>query len=221
LERVKAESKSLENRWDPLCRILKDSLKGMPKEMANFIKARHLIGSTYCLNALFYLRLRARHESVEGHPVMGRLVQCHKLLEELQPVQDILEQKFDAILEAERSETLDRLELAIETSKRAKPIVTFEQAVEARKVATAEKDEEEAEPIKRQVSAEMEKNKGLTQSKGKKRRNPRVANKEKYIKALKRRRASGVKEWQPPVNAYGGEMSGIRAGIRRSIKLKS
>jgi U3 small nucleolar RNA-associated protein 3 len=65
----------------------------------------------------------------------------------------------------------------------------------------------------------MEKNKGLTPKRKKEQRNPRVKNREKYRKANVRRRGQ-VREVRTEMHRYGGELSGIRIGVKRSIKLK-
>lgn len=81
-------------------------------------------------------------------------------------------------------------------------------------------EEEEAEgDEKRAITYEMAKNKGLTPHRKKEYRNPRVKHRMKYRKA-KIRRKGQVREARFEMSRYGGEISGIRAGIKKSIKLK-
>ncbi|XP_060605929.1 something about silencing protein 10-like isoform X2 [Ruditapes philippinarum] len=72
---------------------------------------------------------------------------------------------------------------------------------------------------KRGISYQIEKNKGLTAHKKKELRNPRVKHRMKYRKA-KIRRKGQYREPRTEMHKYGGEISGIRAGIKRSVKLK-
>lgn len=80
-------------------------------------------------------------------------------------------------------------------------------------------DEELDEDSKRAISYQIEKNKGLTAHKKKELRNPRVKHRMKYRKA-KIRRKGQFREPRTEVQRYGGEISGIRAGVKRGVKLK-
>jgi len=71
---------------------------------------------------------------------------------------------------------------------------------------------------KRKATKEMEKNRGLTPHKRKDLKNPRVRLKEKYRKA-KIRRKGAVREQRFEAGNYGGEASGIRAGLKKGIKI--
>ncbi|XP_069127326.1 something about silencing protein 10-like [Argopecten irradians] len=78
---------------------------------------------------------------------------------------------------------------------------------------------EEDEEGKRAITYQIAKNKGLTPKRKKEQRNPRVKNKLKFRKAKIRRRGQ-VREARTEMSRYGGEVSGIRAGIKRGIKMK-
>lgn len=81
-------------------------------------------------------------------------------------------------------------------------------------------DEEELDPdAKRGITYQMAKNKGLTPKRKKIDRNPRVKHREKFRRA-KIRRKGQVREVRREESRYSGEMSGIRAGVKKSIKLK-
>ncbi|KAB5537012.1 hypothetical protein PHYPO_G00113920 [Pangasianodon hypophthalmus] len=85
-----------------------------------------------------------------------------------------------------------------------------------------EEAEEEAEmngETKRGITYQMAKNKGLTPKRKKIDRNPRVKHREKFRRA-KIRRKGQVLEVRREETRYSGELSGIRAGIKKSIKLK-
>ncbi|XP_074654216.1 something about silencing protein 10-like [Tubulanus polymorphus] len=79
---------------------------------------------------------------------------------------------------------------------------------------------EEEEIGRRAINKQIEKNKGLTPHRKKEQRNPRVKHRMKFRKA-KIRRKGQVREVRTETTRYGGELSGIRAGIKRSIQIKA
>lgn len=86
--------------------------------------------------------------------------------------------------------------------------------------AMVEAPAEEIDPkAKRAITYQIAKNKGLTPKRRKIDRNPRVKHREKFRRA-KIRRKGQVREVRKEDVRYSGEMSGIRAGVKRSIKLK-
>lgn len=71
---------------------------------------------------------------------------------------------------------------------------------------------------KRGITFEIAKNKGLTPRRKKEQRNPRVKNRNKYRKA-KIRRKGQVREPRTEMSRYAGELFGIKASVKKSIKL--
>ncbi|XP_078281281.1 something about silencing protein 10 isoform X2 [Rhinoraja longicauda] len=71
---------------------------------------------------------------------------------------------------------------------------------------------------KRKISYQMSKNRGLTPRRKKIDRNPRVKHREKFRRANIRRKGQ-VREVRREEHRYSGELSGIRAGVKKSIKL--
>lgn len=72
---------------------------------------------------------------------------------------------------------------------------------------------------KREITYQISKNKGLTPHRKKEQRNPRVKHKLKYRKA-KIRRKGAVRTPRTEISRYGGEPSGIKANVKKSIKIK-
>ncbi|XP_013197408.1 something about silencing protein 10 [Amyelois transitella] len=72
---------------------------------------------------------------------------------------------------------------------------------------------------KRDITYQIAKNKGLTPHRKKDQRNPRVKHKLKYRKA-KIRRKGAVREPRTEITRYAGESSGIKANVKKSVKIK-
>ncbi|CAD7087531.1 unnamed protein product [Hermetia illucens] len=80
--------------------------------------------------------------------------------------------------------------------------------------------EEDDDDERRGITYQIAKNKGLTPHRKKENRNPRVKHRNKFRKALVRRKGA-VRTVRKELTRYGGEMSGIKANVRKGIKFKS
>ncbi|CAG8778033.1 4960_t:CDS:2, partial [Gigaspora rosea] len=84
---------------------------------------------------------------------------------------------------------------------------------------TYEDDNVVPEGAKRQINYQILKNKGLTPHRKKEQRNPRVKHRNKYEKAKKKIK-SIKRVFSQQEGSYGGEKTGIKTGLSRSIKLE-
>ncbi|XP_070153448.1 something about silencing protein 10 [Polyergus mexicanus] len=207
----------------------------------------------YCINISFFLMLKAKGLPVKMHPVIKRLIQYHKLLDQLQSKQgNLLEQVAEILFAVKEGKPLYYLSdgSRIQTSKNIPKQTSLIKNI-ARKETIIEQDKQEQllsdsmeetdldeeksydgkaiddekdnttnkEEGKRAITYQMAKNRGLTPYRKKELRNPRVKHKNKYRKALIRRKGA-IREVRKELTRYDGEISGIKAGAKKSIKLK-
>lgn len=72
---------------------------------------------------------------------------------------------------------------------------------------------------RREITYQMMKNKGLTPHRKKELRNPRVKHRNKFRRALIRRKGA-VRTVRKEIQRYDGEKFGIKAGVKKGIKIK-
>lgn len=105
----------------------------------------------------------------------------------------------------------------LQAAKRAAKAVTY--STSSRKSAVPSLPEETADG-KRYITSQMSKNRGLTRSRNKDKKNPRKNYKLKHQKAVKNRKGQ-VQSIRRPNAPYSGESTGINATISRSIRFRS
>lgn len=221
------------------------------------VKTKYHILLNYCINVSFFLMLKAKSVPVKMHPVTKRLIQYHKLLDQLQSQQENLFKQVEEIVNAvnegkplyhisdgsriQTQKDIPKQSLK-KTTHQKETIIEQDEQKELLSDSMEETDLDEEEPYddkiiddkkdnitnmdstkeeeeKRAITYQMAKNRGLTPYRKKELRNPRVKHKNKYRKALIRRKGA-IKEVKKELTRYAGEISGIKAGVKKSIKLK-
>ncbi|XP_037937814.1 something about silencing protein 10 [Teleopsis dalmanni] len=198
---------------------------------------------TYCYNISFYLSLKAKRVSVRNHPVIKRLVKLKKLITELKDkYENIIRPQLEALLErindGDKFQVLEiKTRTGVEKPKKKTKLSILDQYEEATDEDEDSKDiddedamseEEDGEEdaaiddmnVRRGITYQMAKNKGLTPHRKKELRNPRVKHRSKFRKALIRRKGA-VRTVRKETKRYGGEISGIKTGVIKSVKFKS
>lgn len=208
--------------------------------LVEFLECRNELIINYCSNISFYLMLKAKRVKVRNHPLVKRLIQFRQLICQLDDIFEYVVKPQLEVLLAETEEAddddspklkmLQNLKTQLEgsgskdgTSEEGddvvQPLFTHKYSSESEDEKEAEKMETEDGDTKRQITRQIAKNKGLTATKRRELRNPRVKNKIKFRKAVIRRKGA-VREVRSKVDLYGGEASGVKTHLKRSIKIK-
>jgi len=173
----------------------------------------------YCINISYYLYLRATSPTnCKGHPVVKRILQFRRLLDEISkfdPSKYVRPDEKPDVATTEPSRKKKKVERDISLSTRVSdgaPDVKFQFGGES-------DDNDDVLQEKRGITYAIAKNKGLTPRRKKEQRNPRVKHREKYRKA-KIRRKGQVRTVRTEMQRYGGEATGIKSHVTKSVKLK-
>ncbi|KAG1675527.1 Something about silencing protein 10 [Nymphon striatum] len=234
---------------------------------ALYLKTKFHISLYYLMTIGFYFTLKARHASVENHPVIKRILEYRMLLQQLTDADEQYKLEIDDLLKrindgeeipvyTELTEETDKQIYETEDEKKAlemysmmkdlkqkaneknkevedlsaelssgsdEEMKTFDDRGAENKVNGDQNGDDDGEEAdydgKRRITYQIAKNKGVAPRRKKEQRNPRVKHRTKFRKANVRRKGQ-VRVPRTEINRYGGEISGIRAGVRHSIKLK-
>lgn len=246
IQDFKAKLTELRDEVQPLVEMVKDG-RIPPGKGANYLLTKQQLYLNYCTNISFYLVLKAKRISAHNHPVIERLLTYRNLINELGNVDARLAPQLRQLLSEDQQ---DRTAKRSVGSKHTKTKVPEEAELETAEASDSDEEanlrfynamaerqklkrkknepqyenelmeEEEVEgDAKRRITYQMSKNKGLTPKRKKIDRNPRVKHREKFRRAQIRRKGQ-VREVHREETRYSGEWSGIRAGVKKSIKLK-
>lgn len=245
IEDLKVKLTEVKDELEPLIQLVE---KGVipPGKGSQYLKTKYNLYLNYCANISFYLILKARRVPAHGHPVIERLVTYRNLINKLSVVDQKLSSEIRHLLTAKegagKKDLNPKAKLTKTKPKSAKrtdantdlteepefdeAALEFYKEMEDRPELKRKKEESSAEEqaleeqnAKRAITYQIAKNRGLTPRRKKIDRNPRVKHREKFRRAKIRRRGQ-VREVRREEQRYSGELSGIRAGVKKSIKLK-
>ncbi|XP_016088096.1 something about silencing protein 10-like [Sinocyclocheilus grahami] len=245
IQDFKAKLTELRDEVQPLVEMVKYG-QIPPGKGAKYLITKQQLYLNYCTNISFYLVLKAKRILAHNHPVIERLLTYRNLINELGAVDARLASQLCQLLSGEQQDRTvkrsvgskhikvskkARLEEAEESESDEEANLRFYNAMAERQKLKRKKSEMQNEDrlveeekmdgdAKRRITYQMSKNKGLTPKRKKIDRNPRVKHREKFRRAQIRRKGQ-VREVRREETRYSGEWSGIRAGVKRSIKLKS
>uniref|UniRef100_A0A8K9VGR7 UTP3 small subunit processome component n=1 Tax=Oncorhynchus mykiss TaxID=8022 RepID=A0A8K9VGR7_ONCMY len=241
IQDFKAKLAELKDELQPLLEMVNDG-RIPPGKGANYLRTKQQLYLNYCTNISFYLVLKAKRIPAHNHPVIERLLTYRNLINEMGEVDARLAPQLRQLLSADQKEKSARTsegKAGAESSEDSysdldeEAALRFYRGVEERlKLKRKGKDPQAEEgrleaaeddyvdpDAKRRITYQMAKNKGLTPKRKKIDRNPRVKHREKFRRA-KIRRKGQVREVRREETRYSGELSGIRAGVKKSVKLK-
>ncbi|XP_051768817.1 something about silencing protein 10 [Ctenopharyngodon idella] len=244
IQDFKVKLTELRDEVQPLVEMVKDGRIRRGKG-AKYLITKQQLYLNYCTNISFYLVLKAKRIPAHNHPVIERLLTYRNLINELGAVDARLAPQMRQLLSGEKldktarrsagskhTKVLEETELVEaeesdldeEANLRFYNAMAERQKLKRKKIEMQKEDElVEKEGMeqnaKRGITYQMSKNKGLTPKRKKIDRNPRVKHREKFRRAQIRRKGQ-VREVRREETRYSGEWSGIRAGVKRSIKLK-
>ncbi|CAG7825366.1 unnamed protein product [Allacma fusca] len=152
-------------------------------------------------------------QNCAGHPSIKKILQYRKLIDELKlfDVKKLAKTEFNDVLVGDRPTSIKNKGFSTNLESSADKLNNVEPELGVGLLGT------EAE--KRKITYEMAKNKGLMPKRKKEQRNPRVKHREKFRKA-KIRRKGQIRTPRTETQRYGGEMSGIKSDVTKSIKFK-
>ncbi|KAF5283229.1 hypothetical protein FQA39_LY17376 [Lamprigera yunnana] len=233
VEDFKGKMSLLKEFINPVLELWKKN-KVKDSNAMQFARTYQEVVSNYCTNINMYLLLKASRVNVHNHPVIKRLFQFRKLLTQLDPIfETVMKSQMKLLIDSfemsEKKENSKKLLNVLQKSTKKKNLilpkevkaVKFDEKIEDTKKSEEPNDEREGEEdSRRAITYQIAKNKGLTPHRNKLQRNPRVKHRNKYRRALIRRKGA-VRTVRTELTRYGGELSGIKATVSKSIKIKS
>uniref|UniRef100_A0A8C5HJ16 Sas10 C-terminal domain-containing protein n=1 Tax=Gouania willdenowi TaxID=441366 RepID=A0A8C5HJ16_GOUWI len=229
IQDFKAKLTELKDEVQPLVQMVKDG-KIPAGKGADYLRTKQQLYLNYCTNISFYLVLKAKRIPVHNHPVIERLLTYRNLINELGAVDARLASQYRLLLAGE--ETTSKPVKGKKTKNDSDSDLDEEAALRYyRKVEERIKLKRKSNDTGNEeyvmicvfliilVENQMAKNKGLTPKRKKIDRNPRVKHRHKFKRAVIRRKGQ-VREVRREETRYSGELSGIRAGVKKSVKLK-
>lgn len=243
IDEFKKRVNELNNRLSPSLKILTDS-STLSGNILFYIRRRYQTLLKFCASLCFYFLLVAEGKKLQGHPVLDKLEELQNSISEYAPFEKKYKAKIKDILAQDNLKPSIQHEKK-STSNKKKKKVTFEdglndpdsdleyyRSIEEQTHQKKAKLKEEKDRLenyyeyrdieevegKRKITREILKNIGLRRKRKREDRNPRVKNRRKYDKALKRRKGQ-VTPMRDQSKPYSGEETGINKNTVKAIRL--
>jgi len=171
----------------------------------NSTDVRANLSIDFCMNIGMYLILKiSREPDIRNHPLTQRLLDYQFLMQQLE--------RAESELKSQSGEGKCTKQHAVAASSAMLTVSSDE---------GEESVTETAEDVgRRTITDQIQRNRGLTPHRRKEYKNPRVKHRLKYRKAVIRRRGQ-VRPVRNELTPYAGEVSGIRAAVKRGVRLKA
>uniref|UniRef100_A0A8C0LXR5 UTP3 small subunit processome component n=1 Tax=Canis lupus dingo TaxID=286419 RepID=A0A8C0LXR5_CANLU len=218
IEDLKLKLTEVKDELEPLLQLVEQGIIP-PGKGSQYLRTKYNLYLNYCANISFYLILKARRVPAHGHPVIERLVTYRNLINKLSVAKPKSVSETPAAASAV-TDVSDDSDFDEEAARKYYKEIEDQQKLKRKKEEDSiEEQALEDQNAKRAITYQIAKNRGLTPRRKKIDRNPRVKHREKFRRAKIRRRGQ-VREVRREEQRYSGELSGIRAGVKKSIKLK-
>lgn len=165
----------------------------------------------YCMNIGIYLILKIlREPDVHNHPITQRLLDYQRLMQLLESTERASQMNMKAKGKRHKlHEVVPCLYNEVEVNSSDEEEKCLPESIESN-----------TDVGRRTITDHILKNRGLTPHRKKEHKNPRVKHRLKYRKAVIRRRGQ-IRPVRHELTAYAGEASGIRAAVKRGVRLKA
>ena len=168
----------------------------------SYAGARANLSIDFCMNITMYLILKIlREPDVHNHPVTQRLLDYQLLMQQLESAES-------------------QSERYMKTKGKYPKQLAIVPALSKEMANSSDEEESVTDVGRRTITDQILRNRGLTPHRKKEFKNPRVKHRLKYRKAVIRRRGQ-IRPVRNELTAYAGEISGIRAAVKRGVRLKA
>ncbi|XP_043484019.1 something about silencing protein 10 [Leptopilina heterotoma] len=221
LQDIKDQLTEIKSTLTPYLKMMKTD-NYSDNAVFQFMQKKYQTALHYSINIMFYLTLKSKRLFFNSHPVIKRLAQYRQLLNQMNSIQEQVLENSEKLLERsknEKSKTFETEDKFVTLNDNLNDDLSEKEKSDTEIAEAVTENNFENNNERRMITYQIAKNKGLTPHRSKEQRNPRVKHRNKYRKAMIRRKGA-VREVRRELKRYGGEMSGIKTGVKKSVSLK-
>jgi len=115
------------DKLQPVLDLINDGILPDGNPAAKYVRSKHQLILNYCANISAFLMFKTRRTSLKFHPITSRLVQYKQLLDQMQPLDQVMAPQIDKVLEIARKND------AKKTSKALRRLVAKHNGVKTEK----------------------------------------------------------------------------------------